>query len=137
MLLEQPSEGADRHTQNALWTLLRVMKDGRAIIFTTQSVLEADTVGDKIVVVHKGQTALVTNSAKELPDYLLQQQQPALDRLGETMPGRRSAASVLLTDVDERLVLAIRGWRTKYNQRARYIDKTEDQDTIKRTQHNK
>ncbi|KAH9493229.1 hypothetical protein Btru_020942 [Bulinus truncatus] len=54
IILDEPSFGLDPITRFDLWHFIRVRKRGRTIFLTTPDLEEADTVGDRIMVMSEG-----------------------------------------------------------------------------------
>jgi ABC-2 type transport system ATP-binding protein len=58
LFLDEPTTGLDPHSRNELWELLReLVRDGAALVLTTQYLDEADRLADEIVVLDKGRIA--------------------------------------------------------------------------------
>ncbi|CAG0923965.1 unnamed protein product [Notodromas monacha] len=93
IMIDQPSEGTDRQTQNALWTLLKVLKEDRTIVFTTQSAKEASALGDRIVMIHKGEN-VISGSMAEIEAALIPGQPAHL--VITPAPGRNAADTDIL-----------------------------------------
>mmetsp|Transcript_127102 Transcript_127102/g.219925 ORF Transcript_127102/g.219925 Transcript_127102/m.219925 type:complete len:1825 (-) Transcript_127102:346-5820(-) len=55
ILLDEPTTGMDPHSKRQVWQLIQSLKPGRAILLTTHSMEEADTLSDKIAIMAKGQ----------------------------------------------------------------------------------
>jgi ABC-2 type transport system ATP-binding protein len=55
LFLDEPTTGLDPHSRNELWELLReLVRDGAALVLTTQYLDEADRLADEIVVLDRG-----------------------------------------------------------------------------------
>jgi ABC-2 type transport system ATP-binding protein len=56
VLLDEPSSALDVHGRHVLWRLLQRLRDeGCTIIMTTQSIPEAETLADQVLVLHHGE----------------------------------------------------------------------------------
>lgn len=63
--MDEPSAGLDPASRNLLWNVVKKAKHGRAIILTTHSMEEAETLCDRVGIFVKGQLQCIGNS-KEL-----------------------------------------------------------------------
>ena len=54
LILDEPTTGMDPKTRRGIWDLIQNMKKERVIILTSHDMLEADSLGDRILVVTKG-----------------------------------------------------------------------------------
>jgi len=55
VFLDEPTSGVDPFSRRAIWDALKKKKAGRVIILTTHFMDEADVLGDRIGIMHKGQ----------------------------------------------------------------------------------
>ncbi|XP_069761376.1 phospholipid-transporting ATPase ABCA3 isoform X2 [Narcine bancroftii] len=55
VMLDEPTSGMDPLSRRALWDLLQKVKVGRTILLTTHFMDEADLLGDRILIMAKGQ----------------------------------------------------------------------------------
>jgi len=55
VLLDEPSSGMDPHSRRSIWELLKRKRQGRVILLTTHFMDEADVLGDRILIMSKGQ----------------------------------------------------------------------------------
>jgi ATP-binding cassette, subfamily A (ABC1), member 3 len=51
---DEPTSGVDTFSRRAIWDLLLKKKKGRVIILTTHFMDEADQLGDRVAIMHKG-----------------------------------------------------------------------------------
>lgn len=61
LLLDEPTTGTDPGSRRAVWTLIERLKEGRCIILTTHSMIEADTLGTRVGIMADGELAAVGN----------------------------------------------------------------------------
>lgn len=54
VFLDEPTSGVDAASRRAIWDLLARKKQGRLIILTTHFMDEADQLGDRIAILHRG-----------------------------------------------------------------------------------
>lgn len=54
-MLDEPTSGMDPLSRRATWDLLQQVKVGRTIVLTTHYMDEADLLGDRILIMAKGQ----------------------------------------------------------------------------------
>ncbi|MDR0908347.1 MAG: ATP-binding cassette domain-containing protein [Spirochaetaceae bacterium] len=87
IFLDEPTTGLDPEARNAVWDMVRQLKDGgTTIMLTTQYLEEADQLADSIAILHKGKIA-VEGSPTELKKLLPQAKtemvvkQPTLDEV--------------------------------------------------------
>ncbi|KAI5077461.1 hypothetical protein GOP47_0007285 [Adiantum capillus-veneris] len=59
--MDEPSAGLDPASRNLLWNVVRKAKQGRAIILTTHSMEEAETLCDRVGIFVKGQLQCIGN----------------------------------------------------------------------------
>jgi ABC-2 type transport system ATP-binding protein len=65
LFLDEPTTGLDPHSRNELWELLReLVRDGAALVLTTQYLDEADRLADEIVVLDRGRIAAAGTPAE-------------------------------------------------------------------------
>ncbi len=57
IVLDEPTTGMDPLNRRAVWTLIQSLRKSRTIIVTTHHMLEADCLGDEIIVMAKGRSA--------------------------------------------------------------------------------
>ncbi|MCO5558910.1 hypothetical protein L7F22_012500 [Adiantum nelumboides] len=62
--MDEPSAGLDPASRNLLWNVVRKAKQGRAIILTTHSMEEAETLCDRVGIFVKGQLHCIGNCAE-------------------------------------------------------------------------
>ncbi|KAJ3138172.1 hypothetical protein HK100_000050 [Physocladia obscura] len=62
ILLDEPTSGMDVAATEKVWKLIQEIKNNRTIIITTHSMEEADTLGDRIAILNKGQLQTVGTS---------------------------------------------------------------------------
>lgn len=55
IFLDEPTVGVKRDSKKVIWSLLQEMKKDRTIMLSTKFTNEAELVGDRIVIVHKGE----------------------------------------------------------------------------------
>jgi len=58
LLLEEPTSSLDLRSQYMVWNFLQEMRGSKTIVYTTQSIREAERVHDRIVIMHHGHVAL-------------------------------------------------------------------------------
>ncbi|MBH32001.1 MAG: hypothetical protein CMG71_08500 [Candidatus Marinimicrobia bacterium] len=58
LLLEEPTSSLDLRSQYMVWDFLQEMRGSKTIVYTTQSIREAERVHDRIVIMHHGHVAL-------------------------------------------------------------------------------
>ena len=54
LLLDEPTTGMDPKTKREIWTLMKEIKQNKALILTTHSMEEADLLCDRIAVLVDG-----------------------------------------------------------------------------------
>lgn len=54
VVLDEPTSGLDPYSRRAVWELIRCMKQGRVTVLSTHYMDEADILGDRIGILHKG-----------------------------------------------------------------------------------
>jgi ABC-type multidrug transport system ATPase subunit len=54
VILDEPTSGMDPVARREVWTVLESYKRGRSIVFTTHFMDEADLLGDRIAIMHRG-----------------------------------------------------------------------------------
>jgi ABC-2 type transport system ATP-binding protein len=65
LFLDEPTTGLDPHSRNELWELLRgLVREGAALVLTTQYLDEADHLADEIVVLDRGRIAAAGTPAE-------------------------------------------------------------------------
>lgn len=65
LILDEPATGLDPRQIREMRTLLQSLKSGRAIVFSTHIIQEAEALADKIVIMNRGRVA-ASGTAKEL-----------------------------------------------------------------------
>ncbi|KAI3383983.1 hypothetical protein SNEBB_001773 [Seison nebaliae] len=55
VILDEPSSGVDPCARRAIWDVIFKYRQGRTILLTTHHLDEADTLSDRIAIIHKGQ----------------------------------------------------------------------------------
>ena len=66
LLLDEPSTGVDIHLRYDIWDFVRSLRDeGKAILFTTHYLEEAEKLCDRIAIIHKGRLVR-QNKTKDL-----------------------------------------------------------------------
>ncbi len=58
LLLEEPTSSLDLRSQYVVWDFLQEMRGSKTIVYTTQSIREAERVHDRILIMHHGHVAL-------------------------------------------------------------------------------
>lgn len=82
LLLDEPTAGVDPHSRNAIFEILEALKrQGKALLYTTHYMEEAERLADRIVIVDQGQVV----AEGTLPELL--QRLPAAARLRLDLQG--------------------------------------------------
>ena len=83
LLLDEPTAGVDPHSRNAIFEILEALKrQGKALLYTTHYMEEAERLADRIVIVDQGQVV----AEGTLPELL--QRLPAAARLRLNLQGK-------------------------------------------------
>lgn len=83
LLLDEPTAGVDPHSRNAIFEILEALKrQGKALLYTTHYMEEAERLADRIVIVDQGQVV----AEGTLPELL--QRLPATARLRLDLQGK-------------------------------------------------
>ena len=83
LLLDEPTAGVDPHSRNAIFEILEALKrQGKALLYTTHYMEEAEHLADRIVIVDQGQVV----AEGTLPELL--QRLPATARLRLDLQGK-------------------------------------------------
>ena len=83
LLLDEPTAGVDPHSRNAIFEILEALKrSGKALVYTTHYMEEAERLADRIVIVDQGQVV----AEGTLPELL--QRLPATARLRLDLQGK-------------------------------------------------
>ena len=64
LLLDEPTAGMDPASRRTVWQVISKAKVGRAAVLTTHFLDEADALGDRIAVLHKGRLRAVGSNAE-------------------------------------------------------------------------
>ncbi len=59
IILDEPTTGMDPKTRRTVWDLILKMKKNRVIILTSHDMIEADSLGDRIMVVTAGEISAI------------------------------------------------------------------------------
>jgi ABC-type multidrug transport system ATPase subunit len=59
IILDEPTTGMDPKTRRSVWDLILKMKRNRVIILTSHDMIEADSLGDRIMVVTAGEISAI------------------------------------------------------------------------------
>mmetsp|Transcript_9084 Transcript_9084/g.8545 ORF Transcript_9084/g.8545 Transcript_9084/m.8545 type:complete len:144 (-) Transcript_9084:1009-1440(-) len=62
IILDEPTSGLDVDSRRQVWDLIKVIKNGRAIIMSTQHLEEADELGDRICIMSRGKLLTLDTS---------------------------------------------------------------------------
>mmetsp|Transcript_7608 Transcript_7608/g.12112 ORF Transcript_7608/g.12112 Transcript_7608/m.12112 type:complete len:1794 (-) Transcript_7608:303-5684(-) len=54
VILDEPTSGMDPYSRRSTWEMLKMAKNGRVLVLTTHFMDEADQLGDRIAIMHKG-----------------------------------------------------------------------------------
>ena len=54
IILDEPTSGLDVESRQQMWDLIRTLKEGRAIIMSTQHIEEADELADRVCIMSHG-----------------------------------------------------------------------------------
>ena len=55
LILDEPTTGMDPKTRRNIWGLIQTIKKDKVILLTSHDMVEADCLGDRILVVSKGE----------------------------------------------------------------------------------
>ncbi|KAL5816491.1 hypothetical protein ACOSQ3_024869 [Xanthoceras sorbifolium] len=64
VILDEPTTGMDPITRRYVWDVIEAAKKGRAIILTTHSMEEADSLGDRIAIMARGRVRCIGTSIR-------------------------------------------------------------------------
>jgi len=59
IILDEPTTGMDPKTRRNIWSLIQDIKKDKVILLTSHDMLEADSLGDRILVVNKGEVKAI------------------------------------------------------------------------------
>jgi len=62
IILDEPTSGLDVDSRRQVWDLIKVIKNGRSIIMSTQHLEEADELGDRICIMSRGKLLTLDTS---------------------------------------------------------------------------
>jgi len=54
VILDEPTSGMDPYSRRSTWEMLKQAKEGRVLVLTTHFMDEADQLGDRIAIMHRG-----------------------------------------------------------------------------------
>ena len=87
MLLDEPTAGMDPASRRTVWKTISDAKRGRAVVLTTHFLDEADALGDRVAILHRGRLQAVGTTAQ------LKRQTAGAFRLTLTRPRAGGAAA--------------------------------------------
>ena len=64
VLLDEPTAGMDPASRRTAWAVMAAGKVGRAVVLTTHFLDEADALGDRVAILHKGRLQCVGTTAE-------------------------------------------------------------------------
>lgn len=71
VFLDEVSSGLDPHIKHAIWDLIIEMKEqGKTIVLTTHSMDEAETLGDRILILHEGKVKMWDEPGKLVRNFI-------------------------------------------------------------------
>ena len=59
IILDEPSSGLDVESRRQIWDLIRVIKNGRSIIMSTQHIEEADELSNRVCIMTHGKVLAI------------------------------------------------------------------------------
>jgi ABC-type multidrug transport system ATPase subunit len=122
LLLDEPSTGLDPSTRNSMWSLINSFAtQERAIIITTHSMNEADTLCNRIAIMSKGELTVI-GTQQYLKDkfgsgYILQ-----LNLIHNTPESKESAMRFVRANLHEGAILGITQAKTLHVMLPRDLD---------------
>ena len=64
VLLDEPTAGMDPASRRAVWGVMSSYKVGRSLVLTTHFLDEADALGDRVAILHKGRLQAVGSTSE-------------------------------------------------------------------------